>query len=73
MWNGLSTSSAGVLLIELGVSVGVGGPFLLLGRGLEGVAEALEDPPDGVVGDLEALTNQLGRQVARRLGRPPHL
>ena len=62
-----------VQVVELGVSIGMGGALLLLGGGLERVADGPEDPPDRVVGDLVALAHQFGGQVARRLGRPAHV
>jgi len=55
---------------ELGVPVKMRGALLLLGGRLQAVAERLQDPPDGVVGDLEALCDKGIGEVARRLGGP---
>ena len=59
-----------VQVAELAVTVGMGRPFFDLGRRLQRVAETLEDPPDGVVGDRKALAHQVLGQVGGGLRRP---
>ncbi len=59
-----------VKVAELSITVRVRRSFLLLGWRLERVAEALQDPPDGVVGDFEPLADEVVGQLGRRLGGP---
>jgi hypothetical protein len=56
---------------ELRVPVGMLGALLGLEGALQRVALLLEQPPDGVVGDLEPLPGKGIGELAGRLARPP--
>jgi hypothetical protein len=56
---------------ELRVPVGMLGTLLGLEGALQRVALLLEQPPDGVVGDLEPLPGKGVGELAGRLARPP--
>ena len=55
---------------ELGVAVGMGGAFVLLGRRLQRVAHLVQQPPHQLRGRLEALRGQLACELIGRLQRP---
>ena len=56
---------------ELGVTIRMGSPFVLLGRRLQAVTHAVQQLTDGHVRDLETSPPQLAGQRPRRLRRPP--
>ena len=59
-----------VQVAELGVSVGVGGALLLLGRRLEAVAQLVQDPPHRSSETRKPWRTRSSGQVVGRLGRP---